>query len=187
MITRRAIDGLDRLLTRCLENSLKTEGHSNWRLESIAAPPDVGTPHFIMLTVSSYDFQLLVLLHFASDTVSKAYVADAIKVAPAELEVARYQDFICEIGNTFCGAFKRELGQYFPYLGMSTPNLLERESLKHLRDWSIDHQSHLKAQSGDGVAFYGSLYVTTDGELDFNFQEAAKEAQAVDTGALELF
>lgn len=187
MITPRAINGLDRLLASCLENSLKTEGHTNWRLESTAEPGGSDLPNFIMLTVSSYDFQLLVLLHFSCDAASMGYVADAIKVAPAELELSRYHDFLSEVGNTFCGAFKRELGHYFPHLGMSTPNLLSRESLKHLKEWSIDHESHLRAHDGDGVEFYGSLYVSTDGQLDFNFQESRKEEQVVDTGALELF
>ncbi len=187
MISQRAKSGFENLLHRCLEESLRTEAHSVWRMEPVAEPDDINAQRFFMLTVSSYDFRLMVLLHFSSDEASTKYVADSLKLGSTELPLTRYHDYLAEVGNNFCGAFKRELGQYFPHLGMSTPNQLGRESLKHVKSWPIDHDIHIKALSEEGAEFYGSLYVSSFGELDFDLVLQPKSEEAAEMGALELF
>jgi hypothetical protein len=187
MITPRAIASLDKLLSRCLEESLKTQRWPVWHVESAGDPAESGPANFMMLTLSSYDFQLLVLLHFASNATTTGYVADALKLSAAELSLPQCHDYLAEVANNFCGAFKRDLGDYFPHLGMSTPNLLARENLRYLKDWSIGHATHLKAHSDDGVEFYGSLYVSAYGDMDFSLRDAPKTEQPADCGALELF
>jgi hypothetical protein len=187
MISPRAKTGFENLLHRCLEESLRTEAHAAWQLEPGAEPDDIKVQRFMMLTVSSYDFRLMVLLHFSCDEASMKYVADSLKLGAAELPLTRYYDFIAEVGNNFCGAFKRELGHYFPHLGMSTPNQLGRESLKHVKSWPIDHEIHIKAHSEEGAEFCGSLYVSSFGELDFDLVQQSKSEEIVEMGALELF
>lgn len=187
MISQRAKTGFENLLQGCLEESLRTEEHPTWQMQPAAEPNDTGVLRFILLTVSSYDFRLMVLLHFSCDAASTKYVADRLKLGCAELPLTRYYDFLAEIGNNFCGAFKRELGQYFPHLGMSTPNQLGRESLKHVKSWPIDHEVHIKAHAEEGAEFYGSLYVSSFGELDFDLVRQTKTEETVEMGALELF
>lgn len=187
MISQSAKYGLGNLLNRCLEDSLRTESHPSWQLQTVDEPCDAGVQRFIMLTVSSYDFRLLVLLHFASDDATARYVADSLKLGSAELPISQYHDYLAEVSNNFCGAFKRELGPYFPHLGMSTPNQLGRESLKHVKSWPIDHELHIKAQEADGATFYGSLYVASFGELDFELVQQVQSEDTVEVGALELF
>ena len=187
MISQRAKTGFESLLNRCLEDSLRTEAHPNWKMAPVTEPNEIGMQRFIMLTVSSYDFRLMVLLHFSYDEASTQYVADSLKLGAAELPQTQYYDFLAEVGNNFCGSFKRELGQYFPYLGMSTPNQLGWESLKHVKSWPIDHDIHIKAQTEEGTQFYGSLYVSSFGELDFDLIQQPKSDEVVEMGALELF
>jgi hypothetical protein len=187
MISQRAKTGFENVLHRCLEESLRTEAHPAWQMHSVADPSDISTQRFMMLTVTSYDFRLMVLLHFSCDKASMKYVADSLELGAAELPMIRYYDFLSEIGNNFCGTIKRELGEYFPHLGMSTANHLDRGSLKHVKSWPVDHDMHIKAHAEEGAVFYGSLYVSSFGELDFDLAQRSESENAVEMGALELF
>ena len=185
MISQRAKTGFENLLHQCLHASLQTEVHKVWQMQAVL--DDINTQHFIMLTVSSYDFRMMVMLHFSCNEASKKYIADSLKLDVAELFTDQYYDFLAEIGNNFCGTFKRELCQYFPHLGMSTPNLLACESLKYVKSWPIDHEVHIKALAEDSIEFYGSLYVSSFADLDFDLIPHPPCEAVVETGALELF
>jgi len=187
MISLRAKTGFNQMLPRCLEESLRTEAHSTWQIQSITEPDQFKTQRFVMLTVSSYDFRLLVLLHFSENAASIKYVADRLKLAAADLPMPHYYDYLSEIGNNFCGAIKREMCQFYPHLGMSTPNHLGRASLVHAKSWPVEHESHVKAYTTDGFEFFGSLYVSAFGDLDFDLQMSVKQEESVEMGALELF
>lgn len=187
MISQRAKTGFENILHRCLQESLRTEAHPTWQLQPVTEENVIGVQRFIMLTISSYDFRLVVLLHFSCNEASNRYVADSLRQASSELPLTLYNDFLAEVGNTFCGAFKRELGHYVSHLGMSTPNQLDRESLKHVKSWPTDHDMHIHAQAEAGAEFYGSLYVSSFGELDFEFIQQAKNEAIAEVGALELF
>lgn len=175
------------MLPRCLEESLRTDAQPTWTMQSIADPKDFQSQRFILLTVSSYDFRLMVLLHFSVNDSSMKYVADRLKQSVADLPLPQYYDYLSEIGNNFCGSVKRDLCQFYPHLGMSTPNQLGRESLSHVKSWPVEHEAHVKAQGADGVEFHGSIYVSAFGDLDFDFQVSVKQEEAVEMGALELF
>ncbi len=187
MISERAKNGFNSLLSRCLEESLRSSAYPSWTLEPVSDTKEIGNRQFIMLTVSSYDFRMVVLLHFSRNEPSLNYVAETLQLAPGALEQSRYDDYLSEVGNTFCGAYKRELGKYFPYLGMSTPNMLSAESLAYVKTWPVEHETHLRAQDGGQAQFFGSLYITSSGDIDFNPQELSSHVEEVETGALEMF
>ena len=186
MITARAKVGIDKLFPRCLEESLRSEAHPSWRMQSVDAK-SINAKSFIMLTISSYDFRLIVLLHFTSDNASMQHVAGSFKISSDALTVSQYEDYLSEVGNIICGAIKRGLFQFFPHLGMSSPNQLSCESLKYVESYSIDHAIHIKAKAEDGTEFYSSLYVSSFGELDFDPVALSKVEEKVEMGALELF
>lgn len=158
-----------------------------WTIEPVASEQDIKAQQFIMLTVSSYDFRMVLALHFSPNEASQRYVAQTLDTATAALENARYYDYLSEVGNTFCGAFKRELGAHFPHLGMSTPNLLMADSRPYMHTWPVDHEVHLRAYAEGATEFFGSLYVSSTGNLDFQINESAPVAETAETGALELF
>ena len=98
MISQRAKTGFEKLFPQYLEESLRTATHSVWNLQPIKAIK-IDTKQFIMLTISSYDFRLIIILHFSADAASLKYVADSLKISPDELSVTQYQDFLSEVGN----------------------------------------------------------------------------------------
>ena len=187
MISERAKNGFKNLLSRCLEESLRSSAYPAWTMEPLADAKEIGNRQFIMLTVSSYDFRMVVLLHFSRNEPSLKYVADTLQLAPGAMEQSRFDDYLSEVGNTFCGAYKRELGKFFPHLGMSTPNMLAAESLSYVKTWPVEFETHLRAHDEDQAQFFGSLYIASTGDIDFDPQELSNPVEEVETGALEMF
>jgi hypothetical protein len=133
--------------------------------ELLACAPDV-----VLITISSLDFRLLVLLGLHDSPQARQYYGDGA---------------FGEIANLACGVISQELQQVFPDLGMSTPCLLRAASLPHL--------AHLQPQWLDGyrVRINGDVQVSavlcllgTD-EVDFQFD--VLEADQTGSGELELF
>jgi hypothetical protein len=195
MITERAKMSFDTIFPRCMEEALSSDAHQNWDIQAVSEK-DITAKQFIMLTVSSYEFRLIVLFHFSSDATSRQYVLDVLnkyakdneKVLSTDLTVSKYYDFLSELGNLMCGVLKREIFQFYPHLGLSTPNILTKDSQQYVNGSPIDHAIHMKASTDDDIEFYGSIYVSSSGTLDFDPAAAInKSAEVVDTGALELF
>lgn len=184
MISAEAKKGFDNLLKDSLSDSLQAENYGSWTIHN-EKEENIKEKELYLLTVSSYHFRVFVILHFSKNTDTLRYVADALKTAPDKLADVKYYDYLGEIGNSFCGQFKRELGKIFPYLGMSTPNRMVGESLTHLSLWNYEHQSHWRARFADKLVFYGSMYISSTEDIDFKYE--ANLADDVETGALEMF
>jgi hypothetical protein len=75
MISEQAKIGFNSLLSRCLEESLRSSAYPSWTLSPLSDAKEIGKRQFIMLTVSSYDFRMMVLLHFSRNEPSLKYVA----------------------------------------------------------------------------------------------------------------
>tara|TARA_R110001599_G_scaffold149713_1_gene333702 strand:- start:5017 stop:5547 length:531 start_codon:yes stop_codon:yes gene_type:complete len=129
-----------------------------------AADSDV---YLTLLSLSSYQFHSLVLV-----------ITDSSR---ATCEVS--DDHLLEMGNTFCGSLKRQLGQHLPNLGMSTPHALSVKCLPMLLD---NCRLPLVAGCHDsrGLGVTGWLLLPHD----FNLQLVAQSVDDVEsTGELELF
>jgi hypothetical protein len=187
MVTQYAKNCLDKLMTICLDETFRSSAGEVLAIKPMDRIDSVVQKEFIMLTISSYEFRICILLHFSKDKPTMDYVAKALKITPDKLEVARYYDFLCEMGNTFCGTFKRELGKHFPHLGMSTPNRLVGSSLKFMRELNFDYDAHFKTSANDNVAFCSSVFISAYKDFDLCV-EIKKQAEAdAENGALELF
>lgn len=182
-----AKDALTKLLSGSLEEILKTETYSTWALQTLTSPDQVVAPEFTMLTISSYDFRIFVLLHSSCSAPSMRYAANALQMPLEQLTTPRYYDFLGELGNRLCGAFKRDLGNCFPHMGMSTPNRMRNESLKHLKNLSLAHDIHISAKASEEAIFCASLYVSMYGTRVFRLDNLPKAKKQIDAGALELF
>lgn len=123
--------------------------------------------YLILLSLSSYQFHSLVLV-----------IADSSR---ATCEIT--DDHLLEMGNTFCGSLKRQLGQHLPNLGMSTPHALSVGCLPMLLG---NCQQPLIASCRDsrGLAVTGWLLLPDDLNLQLVPQAVDDTAS---TGELELF
>lgn len=186
VIPSRAKEGLEKLFLRHLEEALTTSAHPEWSVRRLESHQEIHAGEFIILTVSSYDLRTFVLLHFSKNPATLTYVSRALDIPVAALTDETFYDYLGEVGNRFCGAFKRELGKVLPHLGMSTPNRLDRGSLCHLQRLPCGHDLHVEVRTPDDILVYASLYVSTYGKEEFRLDDVPIE-EAVETGELEMF
>ncbi|HMY38698.1 MAG TPA: hypothetical protein PK011_05190, partial [Marinagarivorans sp.] len=63
----------------------------------------------IMFTVSSSNFRIVILLHFLPKAELASQHNECLNIDVSSNE-QRYHDYVCELGNNFCGVICRVLG-----------------------------------------------------------------------------
>jgi hypothetical protein len=171
MISPHAQEGFDLLLIRSLKASLPSAlEHSEIGVTSDVA--GLVEQEAVVLTVSSYLFRLMVMIHFKHEAGTEGHDKQV------------FLDAIAEYGNLFCGILNRELGNYFPHIGMSTPNFLDGHCLSYIQMLNCSHIQHFAVDVDGSPLFHVSLCVSAYDDLDF---EVAEDEASASTGELELF
>jgi len=176
MISERAKDSFGRIFMGAARSRLPaSESHS---CEIVELPAGASQPQaqIVVLTISSMQFRLLLLLHFDDDaSMRDYYAADASRpLTEAFMEVA----------NLCCGAINQQLVEHFPDLGMSTPYALGSACVPHLTELKPDHVVSYDLSINGSVRIGATLCLCTKAALDF----VADEAVAAESGGeLELF
>ena len=131
----------------------------------------------IVLTISSFLFRLLTIVHINEDSATTAY----FKKEASDKSLA---EVVSEIGNLCCGAINRELLRHFGHLGMSTPYVLGRESMAFLKELKPGHIAAYAITINDVVPMHVTLCLCENAPIDFVVDTSSSEEE---TGALELF
>lgn len=182
-ISTSAREGFDALLQQSLRASL-VPADSSAEIVVIADVADIDARKMVVLTISSYLFRLMVMFHFTPDTPTREHFARLGRTTVAEMGEQGFIDAIAECGNLCCGIFNRELGRFFPHLGMSTPNLIDRQCAAYLQRLNCAHVRHLAIDMPEVPRLYVSLCVSAYDTLDF---AVSAQEQVDTTGELELF
>lgn len=132
----------------------------------------------LVLTIASYHFRLLVMFHIGADPAVERYFSGA------DAGTRSFDGAFGEVGNLCCGAMKRDLGQYFPHTGMSTPYLLEARCLAFLGALKPDYVSRHRVVINGMVSMRATLCLCAYAPIDFRLQA---QTPVADTGVLELF
>jgi len=185
VLSQNAKDGFNELLAVCLNESLKSPDYPDWTIKE-QVHKDIKEKELFMLTISSYNFRMFLILHFSQNYKTSSFIARLLKVESDKLNSKRFYDYLGELGNGFCGIYKRELGKYFPFLGMSTPNLLSSEVINHLSIFDYEYESHCLATINDEIEIYGSVYVSSYDDIDFKYITNSLD-EDVKTSELEFF
>jgi hypothetical protein len=136
------------------------------------------------LTVSSYLFRLMVMFHFTPDAATFAHFAQLNHASVDEMSEQECMDAIAERGNLCCGILNRDLAAYFPHIGMSTPNVIDRHCAAYLKMLNCGHIQHFAIDIDQVTRLHVSLCVSDYADIDFT---ADTEAGGNNTGELELF
>jgi hypothetical protein len=184
MISQPAREGFDHLLTRALRASLTSSDEQPCDINVIANLDDIAPTTMVVLTVSSYLFRLIVMLHFSPDQATREHVGRVNKIASEAMNDQSFHDAIAECGNICCGILNRDLGPIFPHIGMSTPNIIDTRCAAYLDMLNCGHIQHFEVNIEQTPMFHVSLCVCDYADLDFVID--VNEAGA-DTGELELF
>ncbi len=184
MITERAKVSFDHLLVSSLKSSMPVGGASV-AIEPIAALDKIKEKKIVILTVSSYLFRAIVIIYFKPDAATRAYFdRHATEDAP-EMTEDEFFDRVAECGNVCCGTLNRGLGEHFPHVGMSTPNIVDRECMRYTDLLACGLEKHYMITLDGDLTLYASLCVAAYGKIDFYVDPVIEEDLSV--GELEMF
>ena len=141
----------------------------------------------VMFTISTSNFRIVLLLHFAS---YDSFGSQKYSFLQDINDRQKYIDLVCELGNNFCGASCRILNSLEFSTGMSTPFVLEnKNSQDHIRLTGLDYESHIAALDAGKPLFCASFAMfANEGasvELDIKHIDISQEEEM--TGELEFF
>ena len=184
MITERAKASFDRLLVASLKSGMSAGG-VNVRVGAVPSLERIRENKIVILTVSSYLFRLMAILHFKPDAATRAWFARDVEEGAPALPDDEFYDRVAECGNVVCGAFNRDLGPFFPHVGMSTPNIIDKDCMQYVDLLGCSLTKHYKIVLDGELTMYATLCVADYGSVDFHVDPAVEVA--VDTGELEMF
>lgn len=184
MISTRAKSGFDHMVMQGIKSSLVGPTDTLTSISTSPDLPDIQESKVVILTVASYLFRLMILIYFTPDEATQAHFAGINKVAPEEMTDQAFTDAISECGNMCCGTFNRELGRVFPYIGMSTPNIVDSQCAAHLGLLEHGYLQHFTIDLNADTRFHVTLCVCEYEDLDF---EVDIQREPESTGALEFF
>jgi len=178
MISERAKDSFGRIFAGAAASRLPVaDGHACEIVERHGEPPHGA--QIVVLTISSMQFRLLLLLHFDDDADMRDYYAsDASR--PVD-------DAFMEVANLCCGAINQQLIAHFPDLGMSTPYRLTSHCVPYLAELQPDHVASYDVSINGAVRVGATLCVCAGAPLDFVADDAVVAVASHDGGELELF
>jgi hypothetical protein len=179
---------LNTVLVVSLESALAARMSSSaWHVEPLLDVEHIQQNEFVLLTVSSFHFRILVLLHFSAMSTALNYVADALRQAPESVTTEGCYDYLAELGNQFCGEVKRIVGMQYPHIGMSTPMRLSNTSLPFVHNLKTCVATHVRAICDDKDIFAASIYLCTDDGFGFQIDSKLAKSNQAQASALELF
>ncbi|WP_395062431.1 hypothetical protein [Paraburkholderia silvatlantica] len=177
MIGTHAKDSIERIFFAAARMRLVTDAQHSCAIEPRAGEAPQGE-HLVVLTISSMQFRLLLLLHFEDDErTQRYYVGDASRALT---------ECFMEFGNLCCGAMNQQLVEHFPDLGMSTPYALSSGCLPYLRELKPDYVQSYALTIDHDVRLGATLCVCAQAPLDFVASAAAVEVHD-SAGELEMF
>lgn len=184
MISQHAKDAFDFLLQGSLQNALKSSPDDRIEVCAIDDIKEAKEKKVVLLTVSSYVFRVMTMVYFTLNKDTKAHFAAINRTEADHMSDSDFLDVISECGNIFCGALNRELAVHFPHLGMSTPNVLDRECVDYLSELDAGYIRHFKIEINDSFTMHASLCVCDFADIDFTVDMTQTEES---NGELELF
>lgn len=184
MISSNARESFNHLFVQGFKGAMVTEPQDLCDVSLAADLAAVKDTQCVAITVSSYLFRLMVLVYFTPQASTTSYFSRANRFTASDLGDAALTDAVCEFANMSCGAMSRDLSRVFPGIGMSTPNIIDKECSSSLGRLHWGHIQHFKLGINKGTHFFASLCVSDYADLDFVVNTPPEE---VSSGELELF
>lgn len=186
MITERAKEGFDHLIREALKSSLNPSLEDVCDIENADVDgSQIKEEEIVVLTISSYLFRIITFFYFTLNDSTKAHFARSTRTQASDMNDKDFHDAIGEFGNMFSGALNRHVGKYFPYVGLSTPNILEKSCADYINSLDVDYIRHFTIAINGVTLFHASLCICDYAELDFILDKTNEEDSSA--GELELF
>jgi hypothetical protein len=184
MISERAKDGFNYLLQESLKKNLIASSEDVCEMETIEDVSEIKEKEIVVMSISSYLFRIITFFYFTLNDATKNQFAKINKVQATDMDERAFHDAIGEFGNMYSGSLNRDVGKYFPYVGLSTPNILEKNCADHMASLGCGHIQHYRIAVNSSAKFNASLCICDYADIDFIVEKAAEDASA---GELEMF
>jgi len=185
MITAQASHSLERLVCDSLYQALSSLSTDGFQITAVEKTGDFPESTVVLLTSSSYIFRMMVLIYFNQDAATRACFANGRSASTVQTP-QDFTDAMCEVANMCSGALNRELHGFFPHIGLSTPNILERRCADHLQALRPGWERHFEVEISGAPRFHASACLCDYGLIDFHYAPP-EHADAVGSGVLEIF
>lgn len=185
-LSERAKSSLDGLLRQAWASAMRADGDSVQAEVVASLPAKMKEKHAVVLTITSYAARIVVAMYFKFDEATRAHFERLNRAEAGSFDEQRLIDALNECGNICAGALNRSLGEVFPHIGMSTPNLLSREAMAYVEALGPCHSRHFELKGLD-QPYFASLFVRSYAPLDFHIELPSEDEAAADTGELEMF
>ena len=184
MISPSAREAFEFFTKQALKGALPASSDERCEVSVIEDISRIRGQRIVLLTVSSYLFRAMTMVYFTLDANLKQHLAAINRRPVEELSEAEFRDVLGEVGNIFCGALNRDLAQHFPYLGMSTPNFLDRHCVDYIDELGASFVRHFEVVVNDALTLHATLAVSEFADLDFRADTTVVEENH---GELEMF
>jgi len=131
----------------------------------------------VVLTISSFLFKVLTIFHIGDDEETQNYF---LSKSPTK----SFSEVFSEVGNLCSGAMNRELLQYFPHLGMSTPYTLSSRCFSFLSELNPEHVTRYSITINNTARLQATICMCGYAPIDFSVNTSVT---ADTSGELELF
>jgi hypothetical protein len=193
--TNHEVDStLYKLMQVALEQTLKScSSGVPWVTSKVERFDELQLETCIVVTISSFKFKIMCLLHLSMDAANRQFVAQALGSTVDKMQESEYRDYLLEMSNSFCGNLKRHLQSSCPPMGMSTPNLLARQCFDGSESAPFAHSANVRAQVAAGApslfAASAMVLLKEAGDLPLQHYQHISEinSETDNSGELELF
>ena len=183
MISERAQHALTLMVVRAVKSSPLVIPGGPMEVHCVEKFTHLAASKVVVLTIATYSFRLTFLIHFTADAATRKHFATVTNTTVEDMDESSFLDAIRECGNICCGSLNRDLVRHFAHIGMSTPNLLDRQCLGYLERLGPGVVQHFEPVSSTTAKFCITLCINDFDDLDFDGDFAGAE----DTGELEIF
>lgn len=184
MISPSAREAFEFFTKQAIKGALPASPEDSCEVSVLEDVSRIQGQRIVILTVSSYLFRVMTLVYFTLDAKLKQHLAAINRRPVDELSEEEFLDVLGEVGNILCGAINRDLAQHFPYLGMSTPNFLDRHCIDFIDELGAGFVRHFEIVVNDSMKLYATLAVSEFADIDFRADTTVVEESH---GELEMF
>lgn len=189
MITPRTIAALEAVFERSLRETSVPSDDSRIEIgrRTAFSGPVQEKRRLLVLTISSYEFRIVVLFDFNLDAHTESYFAQLFRSPEPRIAGQALADAFSEYVNMICGTVNRLISSENRLTGMSTPFVLETSCKAHIQRIHPEQTLIFNVKIGDAMKFdlVLCLCVSNGARLDFEVDLGSQE-QTVG-GELEMF
>lgn len=184
MISPSAREAFEFFTVQAIKGALPASSDDRCEVTVLEDASRVQGQRLVILTVSSYLFRAMTMVYFTLDAKLKQHLAAINRRPVDELSDDEFLDVLGEVGNILCGALNRDLAHHIPYLGMSTPNFLDRHCVDFIDELGASFVRHFEIVVNDSLKLYATLAVSEFADIDFRADTTVAEESH---GELEMF